>query len=51
MTTAKARHAFAIRLAAGIAGYCAFINLYSPQAILPLLSQEFGASAAGISTI
>ncbi|MGA9282629.1 MAG: MFS transporter, partial [Pseudolabrys sp.] len=51
MTTAKARHAFALRLAAGIAGYCAFINLYSPQSILPLLSEEFGASAAGISTI
>jgi len=51
MTTAKARHAFAVRLAAGIAGYCAFINLYSPQSILPLLSEEFGASAAGISTI
>jgi MFS family permease len=51
MTTAKARHAFAIRLAAGIAGYCAFINLYSPQAVLPLLSQEFGASAAAISTV
>jgi len=51
MTTAKARHALAVRLAAGIAGYCAFINLYSPQAILPLLSQEFGASAAAVSTI
>jgi MFS transporter, YNFM family, putative membrane transport protein len=51
MTAAKARHAFALRLAAGIAGYCAFINLYSPQAILPLLSQEFAASAAQVSTI
>lgn len=51
MTTAKTRHAFALRLAAGIAGYCAFINLYSPQSILPLLSEEFGASAAEISTI
>ena len=51
MIAAKARHSFALRLAAGIAGYCAFINLYSPQSILPLLSQEFGASAAEISTI
>ena len=34
-----------------LAGYCAFINLYSPQAILPLLSHEFGASAAEVSTI
>src|SRR5215510_13084946 len=49
MTTAKARHAFALRLAAGLAGYCAFINLYSPQAILPLLSEEFSAGAAEIS--
>ena len=40
-----------MRLAAGIAGYCAFINLYSPQSILPLLSTEFGAGAAEISTI
>ena len=37
--------------AVGIAGYCTFINLYSPQAILPLLSQEFGVGAAGISSI
>ncbi|MGC2641240.1 MAG: MFS transporter, partial [Pseudolabrys sp.] len=51
MTTAKSRHALAVRLAAGIAGYCAFINLYSPQSILPLLSQEFGAGAAEVSTI
>src|ERR1700688_971351 len=43
---------FAVRrFAVGLAGYCAFINLYSPQAILPLLSDEFGAGAAGISTI
>src|SRR5262249_42173228 len=28
-----------------------FINLYSPQAILPLLSEEFSAGAAEISTI
>ncbi|HYC17002.1 MAG TPA: MFS transporter [Pseudolabrys sp.] len=51
MTTAKSRHALAVRLAAGIAGYCAFINLYSPQSILPLLSKEFGAGAAEVSTI
>lgn len=37
--------------AVGIAGYCAFINLYSPQAILPLLATDFGTGAAGISTI
>ncbi len=51
MIAAKIRNSSAVRLAAGIAGYCAFINLYSPQAILPLLSQEFGAGAAEISTI
>src|SRR6188472_198860 len=51
MTAATARHSFALRLAAGIAGYCAFINLYSPQSILPLLSEEFHASAAEVSTI
>lgn len=39
------------RFAVGLAGYCAFINLYSPQSILPLLSNEFGASAAEVSLI
>jgi YNFM family putative membrane transporter len=39
------------QLAVGLAGYCAFVNLYSPQSILPLLSREFGASAAEVSTI
>jgi Arabinose efflux permease len=38
-------------LAVGLIGYCAFINLYAPQSILPLLSHEFGASAAEVSTI
>jgi predicted MFS family arabinose efflux permease len=41
----------ALRLAAGLAGYCTFINLYSPQAILPLLSDEFHAGPADISHI
>jgi MFS transporter, YNFM family, putative membrane transport protein len=40
----SARH-----LAVGLAGYCCFINLYSPQSILPLLSKEFGASAVEVS--
>jgi MFS transporter, YNFM family, putative membrane transport protein len=39
------------RLAVALAGGGAFLNLYSPQAMLPLLSAEFGASAASISTI
>lgn len=39
------------QFAVGLAGFCAFINLYSPQAVLPLLSHEFGASAAEVSHI
>ena len=48
---AKGRTYSARHLAVGLAGYCAFINLYSPQSILPLLSQEFHAGAAEVSTI
>ncbi|MBI1203084.1 MAG: MFS transporter [Rhodopseudomonas sp.] len=49
---AAPRKTFSARqLAVGLAGYCTFVNLYSPQAILPLLSNEFGAGAAEISTI
>jgi predicted MFS family arabinose efflux permease len=33
------------------AGFCAFLNLYSPQALLPALSRELGVAAAGISSI
>src|SRR5215813_3807798 len=51
MIAAKTRHSLALRLAAGLAGYCCFINLYSPQSVLPLLSREFGATAAEVSTI
>src|SRR5262249_60755072 len=39
------------RLAVALSGFCTFLNLYSPQALLPELSREFGASAAEISTI
>ena len=39
------------RLAVAITGFCAFLNLYSPQALLPELSHEFGATAAQISGI
>jgi predicted MFS family arabinose efflux permease len=51
MSRAKECHFFTRQVAVGLAGYCAFLNLYSPQAILPLLSQEFGSSAAEISSI
>ncbi len=39
------------RIAVALAGYCAFINLYAPQAILPLLAREYGAGPAQISGI
>jgi YNFM family putative membrane transporter len=37
--------------AVAVAGFCAFLNLYSPQALLPTLAREFGAGAAEISSI
>jgi YNFM family putative membrane transporter len=39
------------RIAVGLAGFCAFLNLYAPQALLPSLAREFGVGAAAISTI
>ena len=39
------------KIAVATAGFCAFLNLYSPQALLPALAHEFGAGAAEISTI
>ncbi len=36
------------RVAVALAGFCAFINLYSPQSVLPLLAQEFRVSAVEI---
>jgi MFS transporter, YNFM family, putative membrane transport protein len=42
--------AFDIRsLAVAMCGFCAFVNLYTPQALLPELSQEFGVGADEIS--
>jgi MFS transporter, YNFM family, putative membrane transport protein len=38
-------------IAVATAGFCAFLNLYSPQALLPALSREFGVGAAEISGI
>jgi MFS family permease len=51
MTARHARSLALAQVAVATAGFCAFINLYSPQAVLPLLSQEFSASAAQVSTI
>src|SRR5947207_12813752 len=39
------------RSAVALAGAGAFLNLYSPQAVLPLLAKEFGATEAGIALI
>src|SRR5436189_4989649 len=38
-------------VAVAAAGFCAFLNLYSPQALLPTLAREFGVGAAEISAI
>src|SRR5688500_14526505 len=38
-------------VAIAAAGFCAFLNLYSPQALLPALAQEFGVGVAEISSI
>jgi len=51
MNAASASKFSARHMAVALAGYCAFINLYSPQSILPLLSGEFHASAAEVSSI
>jgi MFS transporter, YNFM family, putative membrane transport protein len=39
------------KIAVATAGFCAFLNLYSPQALLPALAREFGVGVAEISTI
>ncbi len=44
--------AFDVRaLAIATAGFAAFVNLYSPQALLPELSREFGVGAGEISAL
>src|SRR3984957_9785123 len=44
--------AFDVRaLAIATAGFSAFVNLYSPQALLPELSREFGVGAGAISAL
>jgi MFS transporter, YNFM family, putative membrane transport protein len=39
------------RFAVATVGFCTFLNLYSPQALLPALAREFSVGAAEISTI
>ncbi|MGA3137508.1 MAG: MFS transporter [Xanthobacteraceae bacterium] len=44
--------AFDVRaLAIATAGFSAFVNLYSPQSLLPELAREFGVGAGDISTL
>jgi MFS transporter, YNFM family, putative membrane transport protein len=38
-------------LAVATAGFASFVNLYSPQALLPELAQEFGVGAGAISAL
>jgi YNFM family putative membrane transporter len=49
-TTPHPTGTIARSLAVGLAGYSTFINLYSPQALLPSWATEFGVSAAAVST-
>ncbi len=39
------------RIAIVFCAVCAFLHLYSPQAVLPLMAQEFGVGAAAASLI
>jgi len=39
------------RVAIATAGFTAMLNMYAPQAVLPLLAQEFSVGPAGISQI
>src|ERR1700692_2970990 len=39
------------RFAVAITGFCTFLNLYAPQALLPDLSREFGVGPTEISSM
>lgn len=39
------------RIAVALAGFCAFLNLYAPQAALPVMAKEFGESAGRVSAV
>ncbi|HWK93970.1 MAG TPA: MFS transporter [Pseudolabrys sp.] len=51
MTAARKPGISARQIAVGLAGFFAFINLYSMQSILPMLTVDFGTGPAGISQI
>src|ERR1700678_4573918 len=38
-------------IAVATCGFASFVNLYSPQALLPELAQEFGVGAGAISAL
>src|SRR5262245_5187392 len=39
------------KIAIATTGFCAFLHLYSPQALLPELAREFSASPAEMSSV
>src|SRR5215469_11663224 len=39
------------KIAIATAGFCTFLTLYSPQALLPSLARQFGVGAGEISAI
>lgn len=47
----KGRLLSARQFAVFLTGFCCFINLYSPQAILPLLTVEMAVTAAGAAAV
>ena len=51
MNAAFSRTLTTRQLAVFLVGFCCFTNLYSMQAILPLLSLEFTATAADVATV
>lgn len=50
-SAAKSRFLSARQFAVFLTGFCCFINLYSMQAILPLLSDVFSANAADVAAV
>lgn len=52
-TPVRAARAATVRRTAAVvlAGFCAFLGLYAPQPLLPLLAREFRSSVAGVSMV
>jgi predicted MFS family arabinose efflux permease len=50
-SAAKSRFLTTRQFAVFLTGFCCFINLYSMQAILPLLSDAFSATAADVAMV